>query len=61
MKRYFVTPPVEGGYAWWNVIDSQSKLYWGDDNFPVASFSIHLPNAKKEAHPLCDRLNGKTC
>lgn len=54
--RYEVIPPVPRGSAWWNVNDTQSDVM---ENFTIATFSIHMPNAEKEAKTLCDRLNGK--
>lgn len=44
--RYKVNAPVEGGNAWWEVIDTDSHLYWGEDNLAVATVSIRAPNAE---------------
>lgn len=55
--RYQVTAPVEGGYAWWNVIDTHSHLYWGEDNFAVATVSIRVKDAEVRARLLCAALN----
>ncbi len=54
--RYIVTKPVEGGYAFWNVADTQSEIM---PNFAVATFSVHMPNAGREAYDLCEKLNRK--
>jgi hypothetical protein len=50
--RYIVTKPVEGGYAWWVIIDTQR-------NAPGAQFAVDLPDAGKTAYDLCDKLNRK--
>jgi hypothetical protein len=55
--RYRVTPPVPGGYDWWNVIDTRAEEYGQEDNFAVAEFFAKIPNAEQEAQGLCDRLN----
>lgn len=52
--RYMVTEPVPGGYAWWNIRDTESKVM---PNFSVASFSIHMPGAEHEARRICANLN----
>lgn len=52
--RYFVTEPVEGGYAFWDVRERDSPIM---PNFAVASFSIHMPGAEREARKLCAQLN----
>jgi hypothetical protein len=57
MKRYVVVPPVPGGYAFWNVADTRSSEYFTEDNFAVATISVHVPNAEQLARELCDRLN----
>ena len=56
-KRYEVTPPVEGGYAWYNVIDTESHKYWGEDNFAVVTVFKDVPNAKAVAEQVCETLN----
>ena len=52
--RYFVTEPVPGGYAWWDVADRNSEVM---PNFAVATFYKDLPDAGRMAHDLCDKLN----
>lgn len=52
-KRYFVTPPVEGGYAFWNV----TRNNFEGENEHVAVISKSMPNAEQEALDLCARLN----
>lgn len=59
--KYFLTEPVHGGYAFWDVRlpeftnPERDEIY---SNFILASFSIHMPNAEKEARALLARLNG---
>lgn len=54
IHRYFITPPVDGGYAWWDVCDSRSEVM---PNFAVATFFKDLPGAEAAARALCDQLN----
>lgn len=54
MRHFEVTPPLPGGYAWWDVIEPASDVM---QNFAVASFSTKCPNAEREARELCARLN----
>lgn len=54
MDRYIVTSPVRHGYSWWNVADTQSRLF---KNFAVATFSESIPHAEQEARGLSARLN----
>ena len=56
-ERYKVTPPVNGGYAWYNVIDTESHKYWGEDNFAVVTVFKNVPNAESVAQEICDKLN----
>lgn len=51
--RYFVLPPVEGGYAWWDVRDYQSTR----STNVIKTFSKHSPTAERDARALCDKLN----
>lgn len=53
---FYITEPVEGGYAWFDV-RSESNYLNEYPNFTVASFFKDMPNAKKEAIALRDRLN----
>ena len=54
--NYFVTGPVPGGNAWWEVHAMTGYEY---ENFIVASFFRDLPEAEKLANDLCDKLNKK--
>lgn len=48
MKRYYITAPVAGGYAWWDVRDRIGLFdnpYYA--RFPVASFFRDEPNAEQ--------------
>jgi hypothetical protein len=49
--RYQVVPPIDDGYAWWTVTDSCNN------NYPLATFSIHLPKAGDKARALAVELN----
>ena len=60
-ERYKVTIPVPGGYAWWDVIDTESHDYFGEDNFAIVTVSIHTPNAEAIARFICNKLNGVIC
>ena len=55
--RYKVIPPVEGGYAWWNIVDLESDVML---NFAVVTISIHVPHAETIAMALCARMNNGT-
>ena len=55
--RFKIIPPVEGGYQWWNIIDTKSHEYWGEDNFAVATVSVRAPNAEQAAIILLERFN----
>lgn len=59
-KRYFVTPPIHGGNAWWQVRDSQSSKYWGENNFVIADFFKDIPNAESHANELAEKLNAES-
>jgi len=54
-KRYLVTKPVEGGFAYYRVADTQSDI---QADFGVATFYKDMPNAQAEANALAERLNG---
>jgi hypothetical protein len=56
---YFLTEPVEDGYSFWCIRIPEKDLGNGNihNNFILAQFSIHLPNAEQEARSLLDRLN----
>jgi len=53
--RYRVTDPVDGGYAYFDVIEPESNIM---PNFAVATIWKGMPNARNEAYALCARLNG---
>ena len=57
--RYKLIPPVEGGFAWWSVIDTQSHEYWGEDNFAVATISIRAPSAEQLGLTLLEHMNAQ--
>ena len=57
--RYRLNPPVEGGYQWWNIIDTRSHEYWGEDNFAVATVSTRAPNAEQVALVILEHLNAQ--
>ena len=52
--RYIVTSPVEKGYAWWDVRDSQDEH---QPNRILASFWHKLAGAEFLARNLAERLN----
>lgn len=52
--RYLTIAPVNGGYAFWDVIDTKSEVM---PNFVIAALSIHAPNAEKEAKELAKKWN----
>jgi hypothetical protein len=54
--RYVLTRPVSFGYAYFNVVDTQSKVM---PNFAVATFYRDMPDAGEEAIKLCERLNAR--
>lgn len=53
--RYFVTGPVECGYAYWDVHDRDAGHL--GPNFSVATFFKDMPGAEFEAKLLCGKLN----
>jgi len=57
-ENYYVLPPVPNGYAFWDV-RARKAIICGTEqrNWPMATFSIHMPGAEDEARALCDRLN----
>jgi hypothetical protein len=57
--RYRVIGPTPNGYAWWNIIDTQSSKYWGEDNFSVVTVSIRVKNAEIWIKALCDAMNAE--
>ena len=54
MPRYFITKPVENGYAYWDVRDSKSGVM---ENFAVATFYKRLPGAERAARAYCEQCN----
>ena len=51
--RYYVTDPVDGGYAWFNVCDNQADMAVRT----IATFYKNMPMARSEAYALAIRLN----
>jgi hypothetical protein len=51
-KRYIVTLPVNGGYQYFDVVDTHEP-----GNFIVATFSNRISVASMEARRLCEWLN----
>jgi hypothetical protein len=54
MERYFITKPIPGGYAYFDIRDQESVL---GENFSVATFWKDMPNVEKEVEDLCAVLN----
>ena len=54
--RFKVISPVPGGYAFWNVIDTEDPAL---SNFAVATFYKGFPFAKAMAETACRLLNDK--
>ena len=52
--RYIVTEPVPGGYAWWDVRDTQDPHM---PNRPVISVAKDLSRAEFLVRNECERLN----
>jgi hypothetical protein len=52
--RYEIVRPVPDGERFWFVIDTKSPV---SPNFQLASWSIHCPEAEKQAVDLCRMLN----
>lgn len=63
MERYIVTDPIPNGYDWFDVVDTKGRMvrdYAGNPHYAnktVASFERELPEARREAHYLAERLN----
>lgn len=54
MPRYFVTEPVPGGYAYFDVRDRSSKEM---PNFSLVTIWKKFPNAREVALGLAEQLN----
>lgn len=52
-NRYRLSEPVDRGYAWFDIADTQAET----PNTPVAIFFRDLPNARLIAHSLTTILN----
>lgn len=52
--RYVVVPPVDGGYAFWNVTDTRSDI---SENFAMITIHRDTPWAQETAEWLCLLLN----
>lgn len=52
--RYKLVKPIPNGYAYYDVADTQSSIM---PNFVVASFSVRMPGAAREARLLRTKLN----
>lgn len=52
--KYVVSPPVEGGYAFWNVTRPQRD---GGTSYEEITISKHVPKAESLAYWIAEFLN----
>jgi hypothetical protein len=52
--RYKVLSPVDGGYSWWVIADTESTIM---PNFAIFTAYKDAPGAEREMRELCARLN----
>lgn len=54
VMRYKVLSPVDGGFSWWVIADTQSTIM---PNFAIFTAYKDAPGAEREMTELCARLN----
>ena len=52
--RYKITTPIENGYNWFRIVDTESDVM---PNFDVAQVYIGVPDAETLAKAVCYVLN----
>jgi hypothetical protein len=55
--RYKVLSPVDYGFSWWVIADTQSAIM---PNFAIYTAYKDAPGAEREMRDLCARLNKVT-